>query len=439
MARAVWWPRGRKGLFLAGLLLLVFVARAGWVMHVQAVDRGLLQKPDSPSYVKPALALEREGRFTEQPGESSPMYFRTPGYPAFIAAIYLVAGEHDLPVMFAQIALSVVAIWLAFVLANRLWGFTEGMVAAIILALDPLQFWASGMYLTESLSAFLVIAMAAIGIRVASQRMRKPSWVFLLGLVLAVATLVRPTTYYLAVFGVAFLVVAALRTRRRVQVVGLVAFTIPVVLLVGGWQVRNHDEVGSWRLAGVEGLNMYSYRAAGIIAKVEDRDFNSVQKQLNRRAGSRPLGYAQGEYFDDLFDRGFEIVSEHPLEFAAITAGGFVSEIVGTGDDVFPEFFLIDLPGVGHVVLGAALLLFWLATAYGIIRALAIDRRRRAMHLVTLSIVGYILFISAGPDAYYRMRIPVVPVLALYAACGAVDISRRIRAQTRHSPELSAG
>jgi 4-amino-4-deoxy-L-arabinose transferase-like glycosyltransferase len=438
-SRAVWWPRGRKGLVLVALLLLVFLARAGWVVHVQAIDREILRKPDTPSYVLPALALERDGQFTEHPGDPSPMYFRTPGYPAFIAAIFLGAGEHDLPVMFAQIVLSVVAIWLAWVLANRLWGFTEGMVVAVILAIDPLQFWASGKYLTESLSAFLVIAMVAIAMLVASQRMRRPGWIFLLGLTLAVATLVRPVTYYLCILGVAFLVVAALRTRQRAHVIGLIAFTVPVVLLVGGWQVRNHYEVGTWRIAGVEGLNMYSYRAAGVIAKVEDRDYDAVRSQLRRQLDDRPAGYAQGEYFDDLYDRGFDIVSAHPVELVAITAGGFVSEATGAGEEVFPEFFLFELPGFGKVVLTVALALFWIATVYGVVRALVFDRRRRAIHLAALAIVGYIMLASAGPEAYWRMRVPVVPVLALYAAFGGVDAFRRGRARWRRSSALTAG
>ncbi len=83
---------------------------------------------------------------------------------------------------------------------------------------------------------------------------------------MAIATLIRPTTYYLPVFVAALIVVGARRHGARTVAAGVALFLVPVVLIIGGWQVRNHFEVDSWRYSGIEGFNLYAYRGADALA-----------------------------------------------------------------------------------------------------------------------------------------------------------------------------
>src|SRR5262245_29811308 len=65
------------------------------------------QWTDQDGYRKLGAALATTGRFTRYPDSAVyvPEVLRTPGYPAFLAAIYLVFGLHQMPVAIAQTGL----------------------------------------------------------------------------------------------------------------------------------------------------------------------------------------------------------------------------------------------------------------------------------------------------------------------------------------------
>ena len=68
-----------------------------------------------------------------------------------------------------------------------------------------------------------------------------------LGLILSVATLLRPVTYYFPLVVVFFLLLRFARQRARWSDVAKMttAFLVPIVVLLGGWQFRNHERVDS--------------------------------------------------------------------------------------------------------------------------------------------------------------------------------------------------
>ena len=276
---------GRVALGLGAILVLVFVARVGWVAHLWSEDPSATLYPDTVTYVRPA-ALERHGAFTVGPhtDEAGIPHSRLPRVHrrgVLRRRRARARGAHgpdraerarDLDRVRGRAPVR---------------GPAEGLVAASILALDPLQFWASGTLLSESLMGFLLLLAVALGFRVFAPRRIGIVWPLLLGLTLAVATLVRPVTYYLLV--VASCVRGPGRTTaQRGPAVAGVAFLVPVVLLVGGWQVRNEREVGSWRLASVEAVNMRFYRAAAIVADREGIDLVTVQDRFRRENGPEP-------------------------------------------------------------------------------------------------------------------------------------------------------
>src|SRR5262249_38389754 len=154
---------------------------------------------------------------------------RTPGYPLFIAAVYRVFGEQITAVLLAQVVLSALSVLLAYLLATRMWSSTVGLVAAVMMLIGPLQSATTAALLTETLAAFLMLAVAAIGYHAfTEQRLRPAEWA-LLGFAITVSTFVRPVTYYLPPLVVVLLVVWS--RRRRDPLADLVkataAFLIP--------------------------------------------------------------------------------------------------------------------------------------------------------------------------------------------------------------------
>jgi hypothetical protein len=81
-------------LFGWAVILVAIGARVGWSAWVAHAHAEAATSPDTPSYIGPARALIDDGRFSLSPHDATPMFFRTPGYPAFLAAILWVTDSN---------------------------------------------------------------------------------------------------------------------------------------------------------------------------------------------------------------------------------------------------------------------------------------------------------------------------------------------------------
>jgi 4-amino-4-deoxy-L-arabinose transferase-like glycosyltransferase len=91
--------------------------------------------------------------------ESPPYYptnIRTPLYPAFVATVYILAGERPIAVAVAQAILDSVTALLVGVIAERLANRRTGLIATAMYALLPGQVQFVGTLMTETLLAFLI-------------------------------------------------------------------------------------------------------------------------------------------------------------------------------------------------------------------------------------------------------------------------------------------
>lgn len=145
-------------------------------------------------------------------GTLTPILIRVPGYPAFLAVVYLFLGRSLLPVMLAQIALDLGTCFLTAMLAASL--VPESVhrrvfLAALWLAATcPFVAMYTAVPMTEVLATFLTTAALVLLVRnyqisdgsrgVGGHRWRVPPW-FLAGLLIGLGTLVRPETPLLLV------------------------------------------------------------------------------------------------------------------------------------------------------------------------------------------------------------------------------------------------
>jgi hypothetical protein len=281
----------------------------------------------------------------------------------------------------------------------------------------------------------MIFALASV--RLLSRANSPPYLWFLAGLMLALSTLVRPITYY---FLPIFLPFLAWRSRGsgltlKPLVARFLMLLLPIVVLMGGWSYRNWKEVGSWRFSGIEGVNMYFYRGAGVIAELSDRSPEDVRKQLRAEAGE-PVNESQGSFYDRLYRKGVGLIKEHPKEVIVITAKGLISEVLGVRSPVF-YFFQIPQKTPWLQLAQTVLILIYASALIGIVRALR-NSRERAAHLFCLTIILYVIFLSAGPEANPRFRTPVMSLICMYAAAGIAFVGTPARRQRDHSPSMVA-
>jgi len=413
------------------LIGVMVVVRLGFTL-ILGLDEARLIEPDSNDYLLNAEALLDDGRFWSFPGSGEPEFERTPGYPLFIAAIFALSGRSVLAVALVQSVVSVLVAAPMFLLARRLFNEPVGIIAIILLLLDPLSMYFGSLVLTETLATLLIVASTAvIALLVDRGQASMIRW-SMVGFLLAAATYVRPGQYYLPLLVVALLIWTGRRhgwgTGRTVS--ATVALLLPVLLLVGGWQVRNAEQIGSSRFSGIEAVNMMKYRAAGVVAEREGGDWREVRRELMDRYGPEFEGGSTGEYYDRMYDKGLEIVLEDPVSLVKVTAAGAWRGAVSFPANTEGMFERWNLPNLApiRILIDYAMVPVWLLGFTGLLRSWR-TAVNRAVILTLVIPVAYLFAMSSGPESYARFRVPIMPILWLFAAGGLVVVAGTVRSR----------
>ena len=432
---------------LVGLSLVLKLAAfaAIWRVDPQRVVTG-----DTASYENPARALVDTGRFAGAPDRPSvPETLRTPGYPLFLAGIYALFGERRDVVIVAQVLLSTGTVLLLYGIATRLQTSRTALAAAAFLLLDPLSFVYSQLLFSETL--FACALMLAVWCAVGVLRGGSLWWSLFFGLGLAAATLIRPIAYYLfvpAMSGLALYGRTGLGwTWRKSATAGLLVL-LPWCVLVEGWRVRNYVATGSAAFSHIQAYNLLWYRGGGIVAV---RDGVSFEEARARIAASLPdmTEWSARDINARYVVEGVTLILDHPMVFLGNQAFGLVKVVAGPGRSDLEHYVsgiayagaapeAVGL-GEGGLTLSASgdpaariailysiayTLLLYAAVGLGCVAVLR-GQTPIAPHVFLWSAVIYLLIMASGPESYARFRVPVVPILALYAGVGWEHVVER--------------
>jgi hypothetical protein len=190
-------------------------------------------------------------------------YIRTPGYPIFLALL-----GPDRAVYAAQLILGTAASLLLFYIgwkiSRKAW---FGALAGLAHTLNLGQLFFEANILSESLTTFLVVLLAAGMAWLLYASPRLPAWRilsmgFLLGLTGGVLTLTRPQYIFLP-FWAAFLLVAVWRGRAggvrwgTALLLGLTSLTF-----IGAWMFKLHQRFGVWGMDIMSGYHLVQHTGA---------------------------------------------------------------------------------------------------------------------------------------------------------------------------------
>ena len=453
---------GLVGLALAGKLILLAV------LVWRGPGPGIFI--DSATYLGPARALLATGRYATGPGPSAgPELLRTPGYPAFLALVFAVFGERLWVASALGACLSAATALALLYLFTEPFGERPAAWAAVLLSFEPGSFCRSLDILSETFFTLLLVLGLAALVAVVGRPEPRSAPAFLGGVALALATLVRPILVFLLPVLALALLAVSLRRRwgggRRAAVLG--AFLLGPTLLVGGWMARNARVAGSFSLVPVSGAQLLHRRAAAVVARVEGIPLTEAQERLGiREAFFRHRGPgAEAEMFGsqryrDLFpgtaglslfelDRkwrgeAMEIFRAHPAATLAATARGSLlllfapaslilsvhfdlvrpdPEVQRLYDDQEVRALTASLARHHPVLFTVSTLLVVQVAALLLLALLGAVRSwrggRRAAHALLLVSLGYLIAASSSTDAVDdRYRVPLMPVVCLYAAAG---------------------
>ena len=170
------------------------------------------------------------------------------GYPALLALGYAAFGAKPVVAMLLNAALGALASVATWSLVARASSPRLALLAGVVSALHPALLPYTAAIMTEGVTASLLVIAAALTdeARASSSPVR---WLALTGLVMGIATLVRPQALALApVFGA-----VALIRRPKLALVGAAAVTAIALVVCAPWTARNCVRMERCALVSVNG------------------------------------------------------------------------------------------------------------------------------------------------------------------------------------------
>lgn len=378
-----------------------------------------------------SLVAGRGFGFPEGSPNAAPSAYRPPLYPCLLTPLVLGASGNQTTICRCIGALHLVlgagTIWLTILAARRLGLRRAGVVAGLLVAIDPLLVYNASLVMTETTAAFLAALWVWLLLRAAG-----PGGRFAAGAAFGLCCLCRPTFWacgaILAALGTAF-------GRRRMELRHVQAVVVGAALVVAPWAVRNTVVMGRPVLTTTHGgytlllaHNPFYTREVvdrpwGAVWSVDsDHDWQAwLEDQM--QAQQPPIDYRQPhspaiEIARDrwMSRRAWQYIDEEPA--TAVRAG---TTLLARFWNIIPlTTESRSLPRAVGWMIGAFYIAEFAALLVGMWR---IKRGEWSCWWPLFALLAGFTAVHALYWADMRMRAPLVPAMALLAA-RSVQIAR---------------
>ncbi|HEY8490051.1 MAG TPA: glycosyltransferase family 39 protein [Dehalococcoidia bacterium] len=416
--------RADPAVLLVVVLALALVLRLAWVL---LVEPPVSIVNDTGQYDAFAQNIAQGRGYVTLNGH--PTAFWPVGYPAILAAVYLVFGHSVLAGRLLNVALGAATVGLLYLFVRRWWGDRPAALAAsAVLALMPGPITFASLLLSETLfTALLVGSLTVLAWRGPGGQVGLGQAV-LFGVVAAAAAYVRGQALLLPLVAVGWLVLAGRPWRQSLRFGGL-ALAV-VLLLTLPWAVRNTVRLGEPTFLSTNvGIDLWVGHHEGASGGLDFLDqvayaarfdhLPPVEAELaiNRQGTRDALAYALS----------------HPLDEARLAVLKFVRLYGDDADGLRWNEYYGEHP-VFHgywrwVAYGTVDLFYWLTGALAL-GGLIVGLRRRFRQFAPLALL--FVYWTAVHIAFFaepRFHVPVLPLFAALAAWAAVTAVRAKRAK----------
>jgi 4-amino-4-deoxy-L-arabinose transferase-like glycosyltransferase len=221
--------------------LIVRLVLVGYVVGVNHPPTG-----DEVDYHSLASNLADDAGYRLADGQITAR--RPPLYPFVLSLLYRIFGAKPAVARICQVVLGTMIVWLVFVVSKRLFTPWVAWVAAALTAVNPFLVFISGYLLTENL--YIVILLLIL------LAVPKPTWewrrILPAGLLLGLCSLARPTALGMALWIVAFALLLGDGSIGKRALRGFVILAL-VGLMMLPWGARNHAVFGKWLFSTTHG------------------------------------------------------------------------------------------------------------------------------------------------------------------------------------------
>ena len=416
------------------------------------VERGVVLRGDAVGYHGLAKSILGDSRFAIDE-DSPPSAIRTPIFPAYIALIYFLFGEHPWVVLLTNTLLDCVSCVLLISVARQMVGEKAAIAAACFYAIDPFLISLSCTLLSDTLFVFLlVLGMSFVGrLKNENQGLAKSAAIVaMVSAIWGVAALTRPIAQFTPLLLVPFWFLVS-KPRRAVLLssISLAVF----VLVLTPWLLRNQNVFNHARLSTSSDYNMLALYIAPMILADKGGNALDVKAGLFREAekkmeqdGFKPESLNEMDRCVYYRAIAIKYISENPLAFTKTYIRGLAHTMLSLGTSFVatqlgieaeriniklytsPAHLVSDFienKGFAMIVIGGVLALF-LAVSYacaGFGVFLIWGDCNRPLVLLALSIALYFLILT-GSGGLSRFRLPMIPFYAPFCGVGATWLLR---------------
>ena len=422
--------------WIFGILILALILRLALVVSVQGhFERA--NEPDTASYTTLASRLVNGEGFIDDP-------HRTPVYPLFIAFFYWVFGEQPLPIIFAQIILSLLTVYMTYIIGKGLLSETAGILAALLMAISIESITNAFFILTETIFATLFIG--SLLSYIIFRKSRKRRWILFSGLLMGLAVLCRPiATYFTLLF--IFLILIDQAKDWGERIINSLLYAAATMALIIPWIIWNYASAGIATISTISNYNLLFYNAASLQANQSGLSEGEIRETLKDQVAQlmEQRGLSDTIYNRDLIykELALKIIFSDPIRYSCLHLKSDLNNLLPGVTDL-TEILGITVGGKGTLavlnkdglmaairhyfedkawligIFAPAIILLVLTYLTGLagIGILIKDRNWFALEILLLPII-YLLLIPGAPSNQ-RFRAPAMPYICLLAAQGSI-------------------
>ncbi len=407
---------------LPTVLVLSCAVRLAWIIFYPTKTYA-----DSEWYVRTASELAAGQGFVYSVSSQQPLAAWPIGYPAFLAALFLVTGPSIFIAKIANIVLSVMCVGLTYYIAERIFNKAVALVAALLLGIMPGMIVYSSLassdllFMTMTTLCFAILVKTWVADGQTGSNNGSKLEAFGLGLASGAMSLVRATGLTLFPLWVIGYLIGArnFSVRRRVTWLGLAL--LGSVVILSPWTIRNYLEFHEFIPVSTNGgANFWignNPNAFGGYYFPNNASENPLYSLIGTETVIDKMGYSLG----------FQFIRENPLRTMQLIPAKLFY-LVNSNDFGLHwnrlSAIASDQPGTGNRPTAITNLFYIILVLFSLIGLgkLVFEPNRKFIHWLGVFFVVYWVITCLPFFGQDRFMMPAWPFLATYAAYGFIAI-----------------
>ncbi len=384
--------------------------------------------------------------------------FWAPGFPFFISIVYLIFGIKPWAVLFIFCFIGLASVVMVERIGTRFFGERAGLLAALLMALEPHQIMYSQMFYTETL--FLPVLLLSTYWFLVFLNEEKIKSLLLSAFFLGLAVYIRPAGNYLFLAWVLILIYHYGK-RWQAGLKMVLVYGGVLLLVMSPWLIRNYALYGYVGHTTNGGFNVVYVFASSIYENQYGMTKDSSLAILEKRVKKSKRDLTNPFILDEVEKEvGLEVIKEHPTEYLINHFYGSTNIYFSLSTNLLAEILHIDdeillqpkgSPHYNHIgeflerkatplIFFGGLILFYLVVTYLFalrgMWLMYLEGNKEILFFILATVLYFTLII--GPlGGSVRFKLPVTPFYLIPAAIGILATRSRFQGKNRKSDSIN--